>query len=109
MEIQLRDMGRHKVIAIEGDVDLYNVSELKQSIFKMLDDENIQSLIVDMKDINYMDSSGIGALVAAQKKVKTLGGKFALLNVRDEVINILRLATLDQFFTIYEDDSKVEQ
>ena len=109
MEIQLRDLGKHKVIAIEGDVDLYNVSELKQSIFKMLDDDNIQSLIIDMQDINYMDSSGIGALVAAQKKVKTLGGKFALLNVRDEVINILRLATLDQFFTIYENESQIEQ
>ncbi|MDH5716540.1 MAG: STAS domain-containing protein [Spirochaetia bacterium] len=109
MDIQIREFGKHKILAVDGDVDLYNVSELKQSIYKIVDDENINSLIIDMKNINYMDSSGIGALVAGQKKVKTKGGKFALLNVRDEVINILRLATLDQFFTIYENDSQIEQ
>ena len=61
-----------------------------------------------MKDINYMDSSGIGALVAGQKKVKTKGGKFALLNIKEDVLNILKLATLDQFFTIYSDENEIE-
>ena len=108
MEITIRDLGRHKILEVQGDVDLYNVGELKQSIFKLLDQENVKSLIIDMGGISYMDSSGIGALVAGQKKVKTKSGKFGLLNIREEVLNILKLATLDQFFTIYETEADIE-
>ena len=109
MEINVRDWGRHKVIEVVGDVDLYNVVELKQVIFKLIDAEYAQSLIIDMKNISYMDSSGIGALVAGQKKVKTKGGKFALMNMKEDVLNILKLATLDQFFKIYENENQVEE
>ena len=108
MKINTRDLGKHKILEVEGDVDLYNVGELKLSIFKLLDTDDVESLIIDMKGICYMDSSGIGTLVAGQKKVKKQSGKFALLNIRDEVLNILKLATLDQFFTIYESESDIE-
>ena len=108
MEIAYRDLGKHKIIAVDGDVDLYNVAELKQSIFKLLDSEQIESLIIDMKGINYMDSSGVGALVAGQKKVKTQGGKFSLVNINEDVMNILKLATLDQFFTIFESELEIQ-
>ena len=108
MDITIRDLGKHKILTVNGDVDLYNVGELKQSIFKLLDQEEVRSLIIDMEGIHYMDSSGIGALVAGQKKVKTKAGKFALLRIQEEVLNILRLATLDQFFTIYESESDID-
>jgi anti-anti-sigma factor len=109
MEIRFRDHGRHKVIEVSGDVDLYNVSELKQAIFDLVENSNTSSIIIDMKDTSYLDSSGIGALVAGQKKIKLKGGKFALLNIKDEVLNVLKLATLDQFFTIYENETTISQ
>jgi len=68
LKIEYRDLGKHKIISIDGEVDLYNVGELKKSIFEMIDEEEVESLIIDMKDISYMDSSGIGALVAGKKK-----------------------------------------
>jgi len=107
MEIKFRDFGRHKVIEVAGDVDLYNVSELKQAIFDIVENSDTHSIIIDMKETSYLDSSGIGALVAGQKKIKLKGGKFALLNIKDEVLNVLKLATLDQFFTIYENDQHI--
>ena len=108
MNINMRDLGKHKILEIVGDVDLYNVGELKETVFNLLDTEDVQSLILDMKGINYMDSSGIGALVAGQKKIKSKGGKFALMSLKEEVLNILKLATLDQFFKIYADETEIE-
>ena len=107
MEIKFREYGKHNVIEVAGDVDLYNVSELKQAIFDLVENTKTQSIIIDMKDTSYLDSSGIGALVAGQKKIKLKGGKFALLNIKDEVLNVLKLATLDQFFTIYENEQGI--
>jgi len=101
MEVDIKDLGEHKVVNISGEVDLYNVSELKKTLFSVTDGAN-KSVIVDMKNVNYMDSSGIGALVAGQKKMKAHGGHFALMNIHEDVLNILKLATLDKFFKIYE-------
>jgi len=103
MDIEFRDHGEHKIVEVSGEVDLYNVSELKKALFSVTDGSN-PSVIVDMRNVNYMDSSGIGALVAGQKKMKAHTGKFALMNIHEDVLNILKLATLDKFFTIYESD-----
>ena len=101
MEVKIKDHGEHKILSINGEVDLYNVSELKKVLFSITDGTS-SSVVVDMKNVNYMDSSGIGALVAGQKKMKAHSGKFALMNIHDDVLNILKLATLDKFFKIYE-------
>lgn len=105
MEVTIKDHGEHKIVNINGEVDLYNVSELKKILFSVTDGASA-SVVVNMKNVNYMDSSGIGALVAGQKKMKAHNGKFALMNIHDDVLNILKLATLDKFFKIYdtEDD-----
>ncbi len=109
MDIRVRDLGRHKILEVDGDVDLYNVGELKQAIFRMVEDDDVKSLVIDMKGILYMDSSGVGALVAGQKKMKSQGGRFSLLNINEDVLTILKLATLDKFFTIYFSESELEK
>lgn len=105
MDISFRESGGHKIIEVTGEVDLYNVSDLKKALFSITDG-NHKSVVVDMKNVNYMDSSGIGALVAGQKKMKAHMGNFAIMNLHEDVLNILKLATLDKFFKIYdtEDD-----
>jgi len=90
VNIEFRTLGEHKIIDVSGEVDLYNVSELKKALFSITDGQH-SSVIVDMKKINYMDSSGIGALVAGMKKMKAHSGKFALMNIHDDVLNILKL------------------
>ncbi len=106
MEIEVKNLGEHKVIAVSGEIDLYNVSELKKVLFSVTDGSH-SSVVVDMKDVNYMDSSGIGALVAGQKKMKAHSGKFSLLNIHEDVLNILKLATLDRFFTIVDNEDEL--
>jgi anti-sigma B factor antagonist len=106
VNIEFRDIGEHKIIDVSGEVDLDNVSELKKALFSITDGQH-NSVIVDMKKVNYMDSSGIGALVAGMKKMKAHNGKFALMNIHDDVLNILKLATLDKFFTIYDSEDEL--
>ena len=103
MEVSISSYRDHTMVTISGEVDLYNVGDLKKRLFSATDGA-AESIIVDMKDVSYMDSSGIGALVAGQKKMRVRNGKFAIMNVHSDVMNILKLATLDKFFTIYENE-----
>lgn len=106
MDIRTKDLNPHCILQVQGDVDLYNVGELKSAIFKKVEEE-VPSLIIDMENIQYMDSSGVGALVAGQKRMRGNGGKFALLNVQVDIMSIFQLASLDKFFTIYENESQI--
>ncbi len=107
MEVSLRDLDKHKILVVSGAVDLYNVGDLKDAVANVLA-EDLESLIIDMGGISYMDSSGIGVLVSTKKKIIAKGGKFALMNMQDSIFYILKLATLDQFFTIYKDESEIQ-
>ena len=106
MDIKVKELGEHTVVSVSGEVDLYNVSKLKKTLFDIIS-KNVKSLVIDMKEVSYMDSSGIGALVASQKKIKINNGKFALLNLNEDVLNVLRLATLDKFFKIYNSEDEL--
>ncbi len=66
MEIRLRTRGEHRIVEVDGDIDYFSVSELKNSIFSLINDK-VRSIILDLKDVEYMDSSGIGLIVTAYK------------------------------------------
>ena len=56
MDIAFADVGSHKVVRVMGDVDLYNVGDLKRAVFELIDEGEVESLIIDMASVNYIDS-----------------------------------------------------
>ncbi len=58
-------------------------------------------LVLDMIEIEYMDSSFIGALVAGLKNVLAKGGEMALININNDVMALFELTRLDKVFKIY--------
>lgn len=103
VEYEIQDQGKHKVIVLQGEVDLYCVGDLKKDLIKEIEAEGgSESVVVDMTDLKYMDSSGIALMANMQKKVKASNARFALISVNDDIMNVLRLSALDSFFSIYE-------
>jgi len=107
MEINIREKGSHKIIAIVGEVDLYSVGQLKKEIMSHID-ESVSSLVIDMTDLNHMDSSGIALMAQLQKKMKSVSGTFCFLNINHDIMNVLRLAALDKFFKIYDSEDQLQ-
>ena len=101
MEYTVNEDGKHKVIALKGELDLYKTGKLKRELLEAIGDE-VSSLVMDMTELKYMDSSGIALMAFLQKHVKGKGGTFAFLSVNSEIMNVLKLAALDNFFKIYE-------
>ncbi len=102
MDYNINNIRHHTIVEFVGDISTYNVSKFKNMLFDLIA-ENHRSIIIDMRNLNFLDSSGISALMAGQKKMNALQGRFGLLNVSPEIMQVIVLATLDNFFTIYED------
>ncbi len=107
VEIEIRDQGKHKIIAINGEVNLYSVSKLRKDIMKIID-ESVSSLVIDMKNLSHMDSSGIALLANLQKQIRSNSGSFYMMNVNDDIKNVLKLAALDKFFNILDSEADLK-
>lgn len=89
------------LVKIIGEVDVYTSIDLKKELSKLIDaDKN--KLIIDLLKVNYMDSSGLGVLVALLKQIKKKGGTLKLVNLPVSVKKIFDLTRLTKFFDIYE-------
>ena len=70
--------------------------------FLILCKPKLESLIVDLADVDFCDSSGLSALLIADRKMKEHGGKVKLINVHKKVSGLLKISMLDRVFDINE-------
>jgi anti-anti-sigma factor len=103
MDIEFRQRGYHKILSINGEFDFYDLRQLEKELFSAIDETCI-SIVIDMKEVSYMNSSMMGILVAGCNKMKAHHGEFALINIHKDILKIIRLAMLDKSFRIYESE-----
>ena len=88
------------VLPLQGEIDLNVSPEIAQTFNEMVRSKPPR-VVVDLTNVTYIDSSGLAALIVGMQQVKEYGGKFALAGVQDDVMSILEIARLDQFFATY--------
>ncbi|GAB6161410.1 hypothetical protein JCM12298_05690 [Desulfothermus naphthae] len=100
---------KYNIIKYSGELTLDVVEELKEEISKFINEcDNEKSLVFDLSDISFMDSSGIGFLVHLNNVNKTKNKKLYLLNPSGAVKKTLSLVNLLNFFEIIEDESELD-
>ncbi|MGH3714602.1 MAG: STAS domain-containing protein [Micromonosporaceae bacterium] len=88
------------VIALSGDLDLATAPELRTALLEALEDRT--TIVVDMTDLRFLDSTGLGVLVRVHKKAKAAGGVVAFAAVPRNVTKILEVTCLDRVFPVYD-------
>ena len=97
-----------KVVQPTGILDGIKGHELRRNINDVID-SGANIVLIDLQDIKFMDSSGLGALVSAMKTVKTAGGKLYLCSVKDQVRMIFELTRIERVFESFSDRAEFER
>jgi len=100
MKVQVRHLDNIAVIDCTGDVDLYSSPRLREALLAEIKTDG-PSVLVDMANVSYIDSSGIATLVEGlllSRKTKT---SFGLYGLRSNARSVLELARLHQVFVIF--------
>jgi anti-sigma B factor antagonist len=100
-----RDVGVVTVVDIGGRITLGEGSALLRKTIRELLDEKRTKIVLNLADVNYIDSSGIGELVSAYTAVKNRGGEMKLLHLTKKVHDLLQLTKLFTVFDVYSDES----
>ncbi len=99
LELKVRKSADIYIIDVNGEMDLYNSYKLKELVMKMLE-KKIQKFVINMENVEYIDSSGIGALIYICSTIKKLGLKLFIANVRGSVKKVIELTKLMGYFPI---------
>jgi anti-sigma B factor antagonist len=91
------------VIRIEGELDAFAAPDLKQQLFACLD-SGFNRLILEMSACTFVDSTGLGVLVAALKHAR--GRELALAGPNPEIRRILQVVGLDRVLPLYDSPSE---
>ena len=95
-----RPSGERTVVHVSGEVDVYTAPMLREELAALIDAGHTD-VVVDLAEVSFMDSTGLGVLVGALKKIRTLGGELRLVIDQEKVLKIFRITALTQVFPIY--------
>ena len=99
MELKIRKNKEVYIVDITGEMDLYNSYKLKELVAKMLE-RSVQGIILNMEEVEYIDSSGIGALIYISSTLKKQNVRLFITNIHGSVKKVIELTKLMGFFPI---------
>lgn len=88
------------VIGVSGEIDVYTSPRLKQEITEAIN-EGCKDIIIDLEQIGFIDSFGLGVLVSALRKVRESDGTLRLVCTKDGILKIFRITGLDKVFPVF--------
>jgi anti-anti-sigma factor len=100
MDIDVTGSAGITVVAPQGDLDMAAAEQMKRTLAKLLE-EGKKKLLIDLGKVGYVDSSGMGALVASLKQARTAGGDLRLCALQDDVRAIFEMTRLNKAVTIH--------
>lgn len=104
MKMEVQNNNGWTVFRLEGDLDAGSAADIQGRFLGELS-QGGQSFLLDLEKVNYIDSSGLAALVKFYKEVRTKGGTLALCSVQRDAMKIFQLTRLDKIFTIFPDET----
>ena len=86
-------------VNLYGEVDIYNADSLKNELQALIAEKSAD-IILDCTNLKYIDSTGLGVLVNALKKVKEQNKSINIINLKPYIAKIFTLTGLDKIFVI---------
>jgi anti-anti-sigma factor len=96
------------VVKPTGILDSTKTNQFRTEISDLVN-SGAKTILVDLKDVTFVDSSGLGALVIGLKTVRSSGGRFYVCSINEQVRILFELTSMDQVFEVYENQDAFEK
>lgn len=92
------------ILTVRGEIDVATSPELHELLSDLIAD-GPEVIIVDLTDVTFIDSTGLGVLVGAVRDVRAGGGDLRLVVTQPQIIKLLELTGLDEVFSVLSNTS----
>jgi len=109
VDIDIRRFGEVQVIRLRGSLTLGSpVDDLRQTLDQALSAGDA-NLVLNLSDVRWVDSSGVGVLVKSLTSAKQAGGSLKLVNPSKPALQTLKMCNLLPLFDVFDEESKAVQ
>ena len=110
LSLDRRTHGSWAVVEVGGELDLYTAPGFRESVLEAAGDTDPPKVIVDFGALGFIDSSGLGAIVACLKHLRERGGDLALAAPEGSGLRrLLDLTGLDRVLTLYASTDEIPE
>jgi anti-sigma B factor antagonist len=106
LQIAARHLDKITIFDISGDIDLATSPQLRKAVLRELKELRMPRVVLNLKAVRYIDSSGVASLVEGLKASRDVGSRFVLFGLNTTVREVLQLSKLVKIFEIYEDEDQ---
>jgi anti-sigma B factor antagonist len=106
MQTKVRREGSATVVEVSGRITLGEGNVALRELVRELADKGQKYIVLNLSQLNYVDSSGIGELVKAHTTLRNQGGQLKLTNLSQRMLDLLRLTRLSSVFDVHDDEQK---
>jgi anti-sigma B factor antagonist len=93
------------IVVLSGDIDLHHSPALHSALVEVTTGRP-KKLMLDLREVPYMDSSGVGTMVEVFRRVTAYKGKMVLFGLNPRVRSVFEITKLDRFFTLCETEEQ---
>jgi anti-sigma B factor antagonist len=104
MKIEIRTVGDIRILDCSGKITLGEGTMAVRNAVRDILKENGKKIILNLADVNYIDSSGIGELVSTYTTVTNSGGQLKLLSLTKKIQELLAITKLLTVFQVFDDE-----
>ena len=101
LTLTTREADGKTIVAVGGEIDVYTAPKLRDKISELVATGSYD-IVVDMHEVEFLDSTGLGVLVGGLKKVRAHDGSLRLVCNQDRLLKIFRITGLAKVFMIHE-------
>lgn len=99
LDINVNQLGNKSTCTLTGEIDAYTAPQLKEAILPLtMQAEHIVE--VDLENVSYMDSTGLGVFISALKSTKEHQSELKLVNLQDRVLRLFKITGLDEIMDL---------
>jgi stage II sporulation protein AA (anti-sigma F factor antagonist) len=105
LHVEMEVLGGTLIVRPHGELDHHTSDMLRTKIEEAIRRGNVRHLVLSMRDVSFMDSSGLGVIIGRYKQITSLGGKMAVCGANPHVRRLLEMSGLFKILAIEENES----
>ena len=102
MDIQVESRGKRRIVRIKGKIT-FEYCPVLQSRLDAIMDEGVQEVLIDFREVPFIDSSGIGEILRLFKHMREVGGEVLLMNANQKLLDLFAMYRFGQFMKIIDE------
>ncbi|MCY3910482.1 MAG: STAS domain-containing protein [bacterium] len=93
--------GRWEVLTVTGEIDMATAPRFRQRLLGVITG-GAQNVVIDLSGVDFIDSTGLGVLMGAAKRVRSAGGDIRLVMVGSRLAELIELTRLDRVLDVFD-------